>query len=342
MELVRAAALGGFLDVARDLGADPLALLRRVGLSRSMLMDTEAMLPATAVVDMLELAAAETGCVTIGLRMAERRSLADLGRVSLLLAHQPSLRDAFNILVQYRNRINSTLILHIEAADDIAILREEFSLASPRPARQATELALGVIAGICRAVLPPGWQPQQVCFGYDAPPASEISVYTRVFECPAEFGSELNGLVVKSTDLDLRNPQSDPALALHALRLIETVMTLGEKTLVEEVEETVAILLPSGRASISACAQTLGMHQRTLQRHLDEAGTSFTIILNRAKTMLVQRYFANRRLRLTDVAEMLGYSSLGSFTRWYIQSFGETPSIARKRMRKEVAQKRQN
>jgi AraC-like DNA-binding protein len=265
--------------------------------------------------------------------MAERRSLADLGRVSLLIAHQPTLRDAFNILVQYRNRINSTLILHIEQVGETAILREEFSLASPRPARQATELALGVIAGICRVVTPSNWQAEQVCFGYDAPPAAEIAMYRHVFGCQAEFGSELNGLVVKSADLDRRNPQSDPALALYALALIETVMNTTGKSLVEEVEETVAILMPSGRASIGACAQTLGMHPRTMQRYLGEAGISFTLILNRAKAMLVQRYFTNRRLRLTDVAEMLGYSSLGSFTRLYIQSFGERPSVARKRMK---------
>lgn len=333
MELVRAAAVGGFFDVVRELGADPVALLRKAGLSRSMLVDPEAMLPAIAVVDMLELAALETGCATIGLRMAERRSLSDLGRMSLLIAHQATLRDAFNILVQYRNRINSTLILHIEQAGDISILREEFSLTSPRPARQATELALGVIAGICRSVSPKSWRPEQVCFGYDAPPASEIAVYRRVFQCDVAFGSELNGLVIKSTDLDLRNPQADLALAYHALRLIETVMDTGAKSIGDEVEETIVILLPSGRASINACAQALGFNQRTLQRRLDEAGTSFSTILNRAKAMQVQRHFANRKLRLTDVAELLGYSSLGSFTRWHLQSFGETPSAARKRMR---------
>lgn len=333
MELVRAAALGGFVEVVRALGADPVALLREAGLSRSMLVDPEAMVPAPVAVDLLERAALETGCVTLGLRMAERRSLPDMGRVSLLIAHQGTLRDAFNILSQYRNRINSTLILQIEQAGEISILREEFSLASPRPMRQATDLALGVIAGICRAVAGPNWQAEQVCFGYGAPPASEMAVYRRVFQCPVEFGSELNGLVIRTTDLDRRNPQSDPALALHAQRLFDTVMDTAEKTLADEVEETILILLPSGRASIGGCARALGINQRTLQRHLDEAGLSFTAILNRVRAMQVQRHFTNHKLRLTDVAELVGYSSLGAFTRWYVQSFAETPSAARKRMK---------
>lgn len=333
MELVRAAALAGFMDIASALGKDPVALLRKGGLSRSMLADREAMLPAITVVDMLELAAAETGCATFGLRMAEHRSLSDLGRVSLLIAHQATLRAALTILSHYRNRINSTLILNIQESADIAILREEFSLYTPRAARQATDLALGVIAGLCRALSDPGWQPEQVCFGYDAPPSTELEIYRRVFRCTVEFGSELNGLVLKASDLDRRNPHANPALALHAQHLIESVMDTREKSLAEEVEETIIILLPAGRATITGCAQALGFNPRTLQRHLDDGGTSFTSILNRVKSAQVQRFFRNRKLRLTDIAELLGYSSLGAFTRWYVQIFQEVPSAARKRMR---------
>ncbi len=333
MELVRAAALGGFFEVARELGADPIALLRQGGLSRSMLADPEAMLPATLVVDMLEFAAQKTGCATFGLRMSEHRALSDLGRVSLLIAHQPTLRSGLHILSQYRNRINSTLILHIEETREIAILREEFSLRSPRPVRQANDLALGVVVGLCRALNSANWQPEQVCFGYDAPEPSELAIYRRIFRCEAVFGSELNGLVVKSSDLDWPNPQADPALAHHAQRLIETVMDIRAKTLAEEVEETIIILLPAGRASIIACAHALGLNPRTLQRQLDESGTSFTAILSRIKAAQVRRHLSNRKLRLTDVAELLGYSSLGAFTRWYLQHFGEVPSDARRRMR---------
>ena len=39
------------------------------------------------------------------------------------------------------------------------------------------------------------------------------------------------------------------------------------------------------------------------------------------------------RLRLTDIADMLGYASLGAFTHWHIQKFGITHSEARKRIR---------
>jgi AraC-like DNA-binding protein len=330
MELVRAAALWGFVETVRDLGKDPYALLRSVGLSRSMLADAEAMLPATAVTDLLEAAAAETGCATIGLRMAERRTLSDLGRISLLVAHQATLRDALDTLTHFGNRVNSTLVLHIEQSGGIAILREDFVLASPRPMRQASDLAIGVMFGICRAILGPEWRPEQVCFSYGAPAVPDASVHARLFGCPIAFGSEMNGIVIAVRDLDRRNRNFDPALARHARNLIDTVMSTHSRTIVEEVEQMILILLPAGRATIAGCAKALGINQRTMQRHLKESGTSFSGILGRVKIAQVQRCFDNRKFRLTDIAEMLGYSSLGSFTRWYTETFGLAPSKARK------------
>jgi AraC-like DNA-binding protein len=58
----------------------------------------------------------------------------------------------------------------------------------------------------------------------------------------------------------------------------------------------------------------------------------------------VSQHFANRRLRLTDVAHLLGYSTLASFSAWYRGRFEETPTKARRSQwqpggRKELARR---
>lgn len=40
---------------------------------------------------------------------------------------------------------------------------------------------------------------------------------------------------------------------------------------------------------------------------------------------LATQYLANPRMRITDIADMLGYSSIGAFTRWHAKSFGCHP-----------------
>ena len=114
MELVRAASLTGYFDVAEQLRLDVRPLLRQAGLTPPMMSNPEQMLPARPVVRLLEESAAASGCVTFGLMMAERRQLSDIGMVSLLVIHQPTLGEAMEVLAEFRNRINSNLLLQIE------------------------------------------------------------------------------------------------------------------------------------------------------------------------------------------------------------------------------------
>src|SRR6186997_1318264 len=92
--LIRAASLKNYFEVAEQLELNPQPLLRAVGLSRAMLADPERRIPAVAAVRLLEDSAQASACDTFGLRMAESRQLSDLGVLSLLLIHQPTLRDA--------------------------------------------------------------------------------------------------------------------------------------------------------------------------------------------------------------------------------------------------------
>lgn len=336
MELVRAAALKGYFEVAEELRLDPLPLLRRAGLTRTMAENIEQMLPARSVIKLLEESAEAASCPTFGLRMAEQRELADLGMVSLLIAHQQTLGDALSVLAEYRNRINSNLALRVETFGDMALLREAFSLDPPMPSRQVDDLAIAVLDRVCRSVIGSGWQPISVSFGYETPPSVDRAVYQRIFSCPLEFNSEFDGILIKNSDLAKPNPRSEPALALHARRLVEAMVDPGERSIVEEVEEAILMLMPAGRASISAVSDSLGFNVRTLQRRLTEEGVTFGDMLDRIRVREVNRHFAHGRQRLTDVAHLLGYASLGAFSRWYSQKFDETPSQGRRRMRQKA------
>lgn len=328
-ELVRVAALTGYMETIAAFAVDPRPLLREQGLSADLLVNPEQLIPAQAAIRLLERSAALTGCVTLGLRMAECRSLANLGATSLLIAHQPTLRQALAALAEFRSRINSTLVLHFEEHGEDVILREDFQLRRPEPSRQSNDLALGVLARLCSSVLGDLWSPSMVCFTHEAPPAAELPIFGRVFHCRPQFGSEFNGIVLPTADLDRPNMKADDQLARHARQLLEAVMSPVDRTVAQDVSQLIQLLMPSGRASIQGCAAALGMTVRTLQRALDAEGTSFSTLLNSARMNLAVQYLANPRMRVTDVAELLGYSSIGAFTRWHGAAFGCSPRQAK-------------
>lgn len=323
--LVRAAVLTNFLDVARELGLDANALLRSVGLSRALLGDPEQRIPAEAALTLLERAAEAGNCLNFGLRMAESRQLSDFGVVSLLISHQRTLRDALTTTIEYRHLLNDTLAMQIEDAGKMVIVHEE--VVAPVPARQGTELAIGVLFRMCGALLGARWRPHSVNFTHDAPP--DLRLHQRVFACRLEFGSEFNGIVCAAADLDVPNPAADPAMARYARRFVESLPLVSEPSVVLDVRKAIYLMLPSGRAHSETVAQGLGLSVRTMQRQLDEAGANFTDLLNEVRRELAQRYIANPRYSMARLSELLGYETPSSFTRWFIAQFGMPPQTWR-------------
>lgn len=330
MELVRAATLTGYFQVAEEQRLDTLPLLRRAGLSRRIIADPERMIPARSVIDLLEASARAAECPNFALHMAERRTIADLGMVSLLIAHQPTLREAFSVMQRYRNRLNSTLVLQVDERAGTAVVQELWVLDPPLNSRQADELALGVVAGLGAWLLGKSWSIEEVHSVHAAPSPSDGGIYARVFGAPMRFGSNFTGLVMSAALLDIANPRADAALAVHAMRMAESSIAEAERSLQQEVEEAILLQLPEGGASLATTALALGFHPRTLQRRLEQAGQPFAAILEAVRRRQASRHLANARLNVTEVAELVGYASVSAFTRWHTRSYGMAPRHRRR------------
>jgi AraC-like DNA-binding protein len=96
-----------------------------------------------------------------------------------------------------------------------------------------------------------------------------------------------------------------------------------------DVRKAIYVGLPMGRATIEQIAQALGINVRTLQRRLEESGRTFSDVINEVRRELVLRYMENSRYPLRHIAELLGYSMLSSFTRWFKAQFGVAPVVWR-------------
>ncbi|HEY5804826.1 MAG TPA: AraC family transcriptional regulator [Lysobacter sp.] len=332
--LIRAATLKNYFEVAQQLGLNPQPLLRAAGLSRTMLSDPERRIPAAAAVKLLEDSSVQADCDTFGLRMAESRQLSDFGVVSLLLIHQPTLRDALMTTMKYRHLLNELLAIHVEERGRTVVIREEFVPGPGPTSRQAIELALGALYRLCGFLLGPHWKPHSVSFTHGPP--ENLLVHRRVFRCATEFGREFNGIVCDAADLTYRNPSADPAMAMYVKRLVEALPAPDKNSITTDVRKDLYILMPMGQATIEQVAHGRGMNLRTLQRRLEESGETFSNILNSVRTDLAVRYMENRQYSLQVVGRLLGFSAPSSFTRWFIAEFGMPPRAWRKDLRQRT------
>jgi AraC-like DNA-binding protein len=237
------------------------------------------------------------------------------------------LRAALNTIVQYRHLLNESLAMHIENAGKTTLIREEVITGDAGHYRQATELAVGALLLIFRAILGSQWRPKMVHFTHQAP--QDLQVHRRVFGCPVEFGSEFNGLVCFSADLDKPNTMADAGMASYAQSFIDAIAHQGQASIVLDVRKSIYLLLPMGRASVEQIAQGLGMNVRTLQRRLDSHSVTFSSLINDVRSELAQRYIVNQSYPLGRIAEQLGYANQSAFTRWFTAQFGVPPSALR-------------
>ena len=255
--------------------------------------------------------------------MAEARQELDFGVLGLLLGHKRTLREALQAIIQYRHLMNEALAVYLESDGDMVVIREEIITETPVPLRQANELAVGVLARICSALLGTHWKPRGIHFTHAAP--ADVSLHRRVFGCPIVFDSDFNGIVCVAADLETPNPAADPALVRYAESLAEPLNVSGPDAVVQEVRRAVYLLLPLERASVEQVAEHLHLSARTLQRQLESAGATFSELVEEVRHNLAVRYMANPSYRIGRVAALLGYTRQASFTRWFVAHFGMTP-----------------
>jgi AraC-like DNA-binding protein len=330
---VRGATLSNYAEVAAQIGLDANGMLRKAGIDRRALTDPDVRIPASDVVELLEASAAESGCMTVGLRMAESRQLADLGAISLLITHQATMREALMTVVRYRQLLNPSLLVTVEEFPDVVVVREELLLASHGRARQSYELAIGVLYRLFRAVLGPRWRAQTVNFIHSAP--SDLTVHRRIFGPIYAFGSDFNGLTCGRADMDAPNPSADPRLAKPAERYVRMLPNADRRSVAADVQKSIYLLLPMGSASIGDVASDLGVTPRTLQRRLAAEDAEFSALLKQIRRELTERYVANEILPLSRVAGLVGFTRQSSFSRWFQEEYSMSVTEWRRAARVE-------
>lgn len=95
----------------------------------------------------------------------------------------------------------------------------------------------------------------------------------------------------------------------------------AQDNLAAQLKRSLADLMAAGEANADAACRRLKLSRRTLQRRLRAEKTSFQKVLNEVRAVLAVAYLSDRRLKALEVAMLLGYSSISSFTTafksWY-------------------------
>jgi AraC-like DNA-binding protein len=180
--------------------------------------------------------------------------------------------------------------------------------ASIWPRRQDAEYSMSAMCHMIRQVYGATWMPVEVHFEHAAP--ADIKPYMRIFRAPVRFQQPANGVVLHPHDLDAPLKSADTQLARmmerHATDLIKRDTVPHD--LVDQVRDLVTRRLAREKLVVADIARDLGLSNRSLQRHLSEAGTSVREIIREERQRSVAVLREQDGMTNAAVARAVGYA----------------------------------
>lgn len=99
------------------------------------------------------------------------------------------------------------------------------------------------------------------------------------------------------------------------------------------VRAAITASLQHGGASLQRTANQLGVSARSLQRHLGETGTSYSVMVAEVRLDAACRLLVESNARISDIALRLGYAGPSSFSRTFMRLMKIQPVIYRRQQR---------
>jgi AraC-like DNA-binding protein len=315
-----------------QLGLDRDTLLEAAGLSSSEVDDPDGRLPLDCVGRLWQAAFDSSGDAALGLQIARAVPFGAYRVIDFLAASAPTVGDGLVRVARYFPIITSALMWEIDDARETITLRLLPNVAAGAPPvlpRPYLEFALTVTILHCRHATGVTWPVQEVTFPFEAPVSP--SLHEDTFGCRVRFRHANAGFTVTRDTWQMPNGAASRdllrTLEEHAARLMASINAANVTS--SQVAKLILEELEGGDPSLPTVARRLAMSPRTLQRRLDDEGTTFAKVLDQTRRHVAEAYVADRGLALTEVAYLLGFSEPSAFTRACQRWFGQSPKQCR-------------
>lgn len=238
-----------------------------------------------------------------------------------------SLREALLCMERY-SRIFSTAGVN-EVVEDESTLVYYSRLHRDNDGKMAAEnhaheASVSAVLTLLRSLYGASLQAKKVELVLDKSEYAED--YAAFFGCPVSFGHDAISL---HFDREIMNSTLVTAntelLAHNQMLMLDYLNRLDEGDIVSRVCTCLVELLPMGEPSRETVAEALNISLRSLQRKLQEEGTSYKELLDRVRQDLARQFIVQSHLSLGEISFRLGFATNSSFARAFKRWMGVPP-----------------
>ncbi|MDX2309115.1 MAG: AraC family transcriptional regulator ligand-binding domain-containing protein [Hyphomicrobium sp.] len=327
--MIPARTIAVVTDYLQTRGIRAEVVLRSFDIEVSSILCDNAKIPLRTFADILELSAALLKDDAFGLHLAEATGREPLPLLHYITSNAPTLRASLHAKSRYIGLMTRRYaVSYVEHRNGARLTwRLSDDLCSQR---QFIEYLVGMLVVRVRRQTLRSWHPPRIGVCYADPAHTDELI--RILGSKLNFGGEDVSIDFDPDILDAPLQNADPELyrelEAYARSLLGLPVELNDFRSI--VMDQIARRIATDDTTETRIAAELGTTPRTLQRKLMEAGTNFRTLLDETRMEMARHFLTNTDLPLTEIAFMLGFSELSSFSRAAHKWFGMTPGKLRR------------
>lgn len=318
------------LELAQERGVSLHALAVAAGLPDHALAPLPESIAAHDFVRLLDAGAELAADPHFGLHVGERVKLGTYSVYGLILLSCRDFGQVFQQTQRFESLAHDLGVSSLEVQGDTAHYRWHSHF--PQASRHLAESVFAGVRVFSNWLAGMALPAARLSFTHRAP--DDTTEHRRIFGTDVVFGAPHNCAEFPAVFLTLPVPNADvglyPVLQQHAEQLLrEKIRAQADAGIVAQVGAVIAKNLSQDRARLSLVADDLNLTQRTLQRKLSEANTSFQQVMDRTRQDLAKGYLGQRSLGLADIAFLLGFQNQSAFNHAFKEWTGSSPGSYR-------------
>jgi len=318
-----------------ELGVRASAVLRRAGLSEGFIDQPRVLLNTEKLFAFWRAIGEVSANPAIGLLLGTESRTERFHPIGLAALSSENFGSAIDQMARYKQLTCPEQILR-EKDDEEWSIQFRWLLADEVEPPVLNECCFAWTLSIARHGTGTRLSPLRVEFVQTRP---HVKTIERHFGCPVVCGALRNAIVFRASDAQrpfvTRNAELLQMLAPQFEE--ELKQESGDEHFAERVRVLVQQKLTGRRPTIEDIADALHISSRTLQRRLQDEGSSFQRVLEEARHQLARHYLNNSVLELNEAAYLLGYEDGNSFVRAFRAWEGVPPARWREKQRARAA-----
>ncbi|WP_444958658.1 AraC family transcriptional regulator [Microbulbifer sp. ZKSA002] len=326
---IRSGALAGFNLLVPQLGGQSSDFLAQVGLPADCTRRPNILIPIATLVELLNLCSRDLSCSDFGLRLAGKQGLRMLGVLGKLILESENLSSALTVTHRYMVLHNQADHWKIYQTDDCLIAERVNHFPDAIPAQQYTELSVGAAYRLIQEMVGSKVSPRSVSFRHK--PQSSLSSYQNFFGIEASFEQDRDRLVFDGSLMNYPLAKPSSGLMRYFEEFSKCLLAEHKGDISRQVQVLILQTLGAQQHSLEQISRLLGMPMRTLQRRLNEAGTSFKQLVQGARMKTARWHLRASSIDVGLLSASLGYTDISAFSKAFRAIHGSSPLQWRKR-----------